>query len=889
MKKNSILVKTVLMSMLTAGSVFSFTSCADDLEIDKAPVNPETEQTAKTRTINDMYYNINKEGATPFTRDNWHSHNGIYMRVANNSFIDESVKDAQNRIGYYEEILPWATDCSPLSHIPESICDETTPENGWALVANFCGDFYHANANYMVFYNKYQGKLRYFYFMPRDVETNNAADHNFEVLMQNGTAEHTVFGYAIPMKRKIKTPEKIKAHNGNYWVQYVTPYTDTQSKLGQLAPMKGWYAFDIDLSVYRGLDTSGETSMKHDKFIKPILRGYNKSNVEMIGKMMGDITGNIDLKKCCVNSTGGVFGPLESMVGSAKDMLGFVTNAKEVYGNLMKGDILGAVEGGISVAKQGCNLVGIDYGDEKTGFGGFQGEVSMKLNGTLDFSGKITEDAIIKGTDPINQSMTQFDFDGTCLGQGVWNIEDAPVVYYTNAYNEWLYKQEEKVTYAFNDDYNYEEFCNYPLRKSPFGGQIEGNNIWGESFETRFSKAPYGGVVCYFDPSSIKLALNPKLFTQKEIESAKVYATCGVRKDAKFGSTETFRDIQSLQESRVEVKDRLTYYCRPFHDAPFDALSSHKDKTNMKTGTKFDVDIVGGKQYGVFGRGDSDYILEAQPLYGQGGTDLMPAYEVTVTVIVIREDTGKPMVYSRNYLPEYKEMKVQEMPEINSQNLMEGQPNNYASEVYKQQRAHIRDIYNWTRRTLHPTSGTPSCYSVDNKYRNNGSCNNRSNSPKECYANLFDNDLSNRWVSSYGNVEIVRCDEVYASGKSVDNGVWRDNPCWYVEFKSHFPISPKSYQLFAANDASKYPQCNPNVWYLYGKKNPKDPWIKLTSHSYNNQPQDMLPRKSNEPTRELKFRLHECKDMQYFRFECQDADKTDPLLRLGEIRFNYDD
>ena len=37
MKKNSILVKTVLMSMLTAATITSFTSCQDDLDIDTAP------------------------------------------------------------------------------------------------------------------------------------------------------------------------------------------------------------------------------------------------------------------------------------------------------------------------------------------------------------------------------------------------------------------------------------------------------------------------------------------------------------------------------------------------------------------------------------------------------------------------------------------------------------------------------------------------------------------------------------------------------------------------------------------------------------------------------------------------------------------------------------
>ena len=50
----------------------------------------------------------------------------------------------------------------------------------------------------------------------------------------------------------------------------------------------------------------------------------------------------------------------------------------------------------------------------------------------------------------------------------------------------------------------------------------------------------------------------------------------------------------------------------------------------------------------------------------------------------------------------------------------------------------------------------------------------------------------------------------------------------------------------------------------------------------------MLPKKSNLPTRKINFRLHECKDMKYFRLEFQKSDKTAAMLRLGEFRFNYD-
>lgn len=50
----------------------------------------------------------------------------------------------------------------------------------------------------------------------------------------------------------------------------------------------------------------------------------------------------------------------------------------------------------------------------------------------------------------------------------------------------------------------------------------------------------------------------------------------------------------------------------------------------------------------------------------------------------------------------------------------------------------------------------------------------------------------------------------------------------------------------------------------------------------------MLPRENSHPTGKIPFRFHDAKNFQYFRFEVLDvADEN--LMRLGEIRFNYDD
>ena len=260
---------------------------------------------------------------------------------------------------------------------------------------------------------------------------------------------------------------------------------------------------------------------------------------------------------------------------------------------------------------------------------------------------------------------------------------------------------------------------------------------------------------------------------------------------------------------------------------------------------------------------------------------------------------GKPIVYSRNYLPEYKEMPIAQMPEVTDSYIRQNMPANYVPELYAQQMAHVRDIRNWTRRTLIPTGGTP-CHlkakrkcskGADTWYVDDNEC---YVSEKESFAALFDNDLSNRWVAAWNNVYFVYDrwlldDDVFCSGRAVCDGVWKNQPCWWVEFKSHLPISPRSYTLISANDAGTYPQCNPQCWILYGKKNEKDPWTMLGMSSYNNQPEDMLPRANSQPTRELPFRFNKCEDMQYFRFEIQNTDKTNSLQRLGEIRFNYDD
>ena len=83
-------------------------------------------------------------------------------------------------------------------------------------------------------------------------------------------------------------------------------------------------------------------------------------------------------------------------------------------------------------------------------------------------------------------------------------------------------------------------------------------------------------------------------------------------------------------------------------------------------------------------------------------------------------------------------------------------------------------------------------------------------------------------------------------------------------------------------------KCNPRVFGLWGKKKESDPWTQLAFSSYNNQPEDMLPKENSKPTHKIPFRFNKCDGYQYFRFEVLDvADEN--LMRLGDLQLNYDD
>ena len=892
-KKN--LVKQVLMSTLTAATFsFStaFTACSDDLDLQNAPEAPETELTTQTRAASSNF-NINQisviygsaqQTAQPFDTKDWQKETAIFCYVDEGG--DNNIYRADNKQqlhGFKLVNLPWSSTAA-ATNIPPRIWKEMMPnpktgKNTWKLVLMNCGKENVPNGNFLGFYNELTGVLRIFVYVPKTVNAEGNT-HMWGLLLNDKMASRSIFRYGVPEDRSITTDNaKAALKQTDEMTQIISPWKRGNFTGFNDTPLNpGWWAFDMDFSTYRNLnnETTFTSLSDNDDVLSVKTLCKKDESLKMESKLLAKLGGTMELEATQASTSSGIFAPLEDLLGKGNEIADLVDLAQ----NIVNPNPLKAIENGIKLAKGACNLAGIDYGEKTEGFNGYKGNINLNMDGTIDTKGVITNQANVSGMYPISLKKSDFLTENCpTFGEGIWNLKETPVVYYTNAYVTWRYDYDTVRGGDYNGGVTRPSQCRWTNIKSPFGGQKENGKA---------SKDAYQGHVCFFDPNSIKLELNPNLFSQTEIENAKVYAVCGVRNGNKFGSTATYRKALGLSTGEFGINGNIEYPNRSLADAPFDAMSSHKDKANltMKVGTKFAQEFYDQRNFGIFGRGDSDYIIEPQALHGDGGSDWMPAYEVTVTVVVTKDFTNEKLVYSRTYLPEYKLMNIQNMLDVTNQKM----PENYAKDVYDQQMDHIMDIYKWTRRTLLPTNGTDVHFLLRGKYGDD--VNPVWVSDKESYPVLFDNDLSNRWVGAWSNLKREYSHKMRYNRNSMSvfdaNNTWKGYPCWFVEFKTQFPVSPTSYTLISANDAKKYPQCNPRVFGLWGKKNPKDPWTFLAFSSYNNQPEDMLPKENSMPTGKIPFRFHDAKNFQYFRFEVLDvADEN--LMRLGEIRFNYDD
>ena len=255
------------------------------------PLTLEKPSEAMAVLIHDWDYQFNG-GLTPtsfnantdFTADTWRSEEWIYI-------YDGVGSDHPTRNGFTIVALPWNTEHSEgtlQTNLPDGFCNDITPENGWELALNVCGKSTGGvkNNNFFALYNKYLGILRFFYFMPADFASGN--DHVWQVSMGDNLAQHSLYGYGVPSDRSISNKAAIGQTGSDTYMEYVTPWVDYLSSDGLVTPNGGWWAFDVDLSMYRA-------NANHDTkaSIKLQMRSWDVHNTSLYSAMTANIDGTI--------------------------------------------------------------------------------------------------------------------------------------------------------------------------------------------------------------------------------------------------------------------------------------------------------------------------------------------------------------------------------------------------------------------------------------------------------------------------------------------------------------------------------------------------------------------------------------------------------------------
>ena len=549
---------------------------------------------------NDYKVIFNGKESDAFTYENWRSHKSIVITDAGNTSLKVNGEDWR---GFSLVSLPNSTEMSENSNMPSSVWEEVWNGSDWELAFNTCGYDQLKHGSYLGFYNKYKGIVRVFAYIDGDASS-TASDHEWGIQMADELAQHSTFRYGVPMDRSIKDKGAI-GQNGDM-AQVTTPWQSSSAIKGGLQPIMGWWAFDIDLSVYRGANVKRISDFlgTSKDLLKLRCLGVSKSTVDLMSDLRGQLNGTISLEKTSVSSCSGIFAGLEDVLGKANGI-------KELYDlgtKMMNPNPLEAIGTGIELAKKGCDLFGIDYGATTEGKDGYSGEISMDLTAEINTSGILSGATTVSGNASPSLKANAFIINSencSTLGEGIWNIKNTPKVYVVNDLRvDWRRQDND----AKGSSLNWNSLA-YPWIYSPFGGAA---NCYPTQKSFAAATKPFRGLLCVFDPSTIEVELNPNIFP--EGTDYKVTAVCGVRKGMKFGSTEAYRTAQGLRGSEFEIGcDRYNSHIsdRPLTEAGFDGLYGFGSKnipSGYKTGTKFDVETYNGRQVGVFGRGDSNFL-----------------------------------------------------------------------------------------------------------------------------------------------------------------------------------------------------------------------------------------------------------------------------------------
>ena len=369
--------------------------------------------------------------------------------------------------------LPWYNGAS--THIPAYILDDYKPEDGWEMVYNYCIDTPpgEIGKNYLIFYNKFTGILRIFYYNNNDVLPTTQTLWKLEV-----TANTSLFNglgnIALPMSERINNPSV-----------YVTNLTSLPSKsIG-----RGWNCFDVELAYDDQLEKNsnicfniasynltsgvielkGDIQLESDGTMVTLVSSQYPNWVNKVAKTTGDEAKKViekKLEKTVAKGVADAFtGGLASLVSTgAKWLFGSLTGKKD---NTYRSDIQLSTAGEVNI----------------------RGEFSTtSIPNILPLANNVMPGTIKKTSDSFLPSYDE--------PLGVWNVEKLPTLY-KSAYAELGFSEWE---------YYYTNYTDFKVRHSDDLFPVHAEELY------------------YYYPDSLKIKINPAVL--KDIDRYEVEIRC---------------------------------------------------------------------------------------------------------------------------------------------------------------------------------------------------------------------------------------------------------------------------------------------------------------------------------------------------------------------------
>ena len=509
---------------------------------------------------------------------------GSNSDLADDSFLtdwwEQSKVNIRTSGGLTAVETPWgAYDGKSTSQdIPTNIRFYNSKASGWEMCfAHLTGS---EDTHWFALYNQKSGVLRVFFYVNDATEFGN--ELIFDVISENQDKLkyplYHMMEYGIPSNHKINDgtlstsanlTSESSSRSTNTWEWFLSAYS---KKSSNIKTSKNWHCFDLDMSAYIPGSTNSEWIDGIDNDYEPYFEidacSQETSSVSLTGTMTGNISGTMETYKTEVqesssNPTASYASNVLSSIGSMCSSIGMAgmqigmfngkknstqnpTNVQVVKSRQLNDDFtapwqapaqarptttrsaFGIGMSAIVIAGTLCSItssiMNLSIGTTETEYvDTIPSKIDLDVDCDIDLSGSIeTWKSNNSAAIEITKGLLEDANDSICLGDGLWSLADDPVVYICR--DDVLSSSKQFTVKTESDGYKFDDFGEDSVR-----------------------------LVCWLDPSSIKINLNPDRYHFRKTDSVKVNIGFGVAYNRDEGYTDCYRDLLKL-DSRPSFK-----------------------------------------------------------------------------------------------------------------------------------------------------------------------------------------------------------------------------------------------------------------------------------------------------------------------------------------------